>query len=204
MDSNDNLSLNAGLLENTKKDSKPPSSFLVLLWRYLTLNIVIERVYEQSKNEGLNNLFNTIALVSALLTGVFMGPFLDAATSKEWPLSSSLTTLQDFAALCLMGCLGSNIGSVLTILFCFTHMNGLPDGAKTREIQELPIFGIPLFLLCISILLLFGWVTCFSFLNMPEIYGWIVLSLGILVLLFSVPIVIYSTFVRLPRIRRAL
>jgi hypothetical protein len=127
-------------------------SLLALLPNFNWLAVDLLNKYEPGKpheDTVLNSLtavYNTIALITALLLAVGITPML---ALKDWYAQSGETPAFIVMAVSQLGCMGTCFFNLLIILGCLTYLNGVKSEHAEDIITEFPVFGLPF--------LYFGW-----------------------------------------------
>ena len=91
-----------------------------VLWRYATLNVLVESVQEPCEDgdiSALMNVYNLIALIEALLLGVGMSPFMDIARITAAYPDDALTRFNCVMIILMMAFALANLCLIVMLSF---------------------------------------------------------------------------------------
>jgi hypothetical protein len=146
---------------------------LGVLWRYLSMNVLVESLepYDAEVGEvrALLNAYNLVALVSALLLSMGMGPFMDMARVVE---ASGDTPMTRFANVCIMCVMGLSLANLAAVPLLGFYISSVDRALRHAELRNFPLFGFPLLLLLSSVLFGLLWLIGHVYLSLPSGYAW--------------------------------
>ena len=173
-------------------------SVIVVLWRYLALNVLVEHIEVFDEEEGditsLTSMYNLIALISALLLSCGIGPLTGMATVIDAYGENMVTR---FANVCLIWDMGACLLNLCVIVLLTFYITAVDRTLRHQELIDFPFFGFPLVLVILSVFLSILWVLSTIYMTMP--IGYIYFSTIFLgtVSLIGIPLVMYAFFFRL-------
>jgi len=190
-----------GLIAEVKR-SQTVKAAAIVVWRYLTLNVLAENIEAFDERDGdiasLSAIYNLIALISALLLSVGMAPFLNMASVVIDYGDTPLTRVTNVCIICVMGI---NLLNLLVIVLLTFYITAVDRAQRHEEIRAFPCFGLPLvfLILCVSFSIL--WVLGNVFLTLPLGYGYFTIALVGMCASVCVPLSVYVFFIRLAHLR---
>jgi len=177
---------------------------LAVLWRYGTLNVLVEHVELHDAEEGdigsLISVYNLVALISALLLSCGMAPFSGMSAVVDAYGDTPLTRFTNISIMCVMGC--SLINLVLIVLLSF-YISAVDRRFRHQELRDFPMFGVPLLLFVASIVFAVLWVTSNIWLTLQPGYLYLTVTFFLLCAVVGIPTICYAFFFRLARLRHA-
>ena len=190
-----------GLFAEVKRAQSVKASVIVL-WRYLSLNVFAENIEAFDEREGdiasLSAIYNLIALISALLLSVGMAPFLSMASVVSDYGDTPLTRFTNVCIICVMGV---NLLNLIVIVLLTFYITAVDRAQRHVEIHAFPCFGLPLvfIILCVTFSIL--WVLGNVFLTLSLGYGYFTIALVGMCACVCVPLFVYAFFIRLAHLR---
>ena len=160
---------------NLEREPKHPALRLI---DYLTLNFVIEMLAWSGDAEKVIKVYEMLGIVSALIAGISSQQVLvlpaSLPTSASNATFSTSSTLGSWLVVSAMGSAGISLLNILCCAMVIVALHACPD--HNQMIYDIPLAGLPLVLLILTILFLLSYLAAFLYVFLPE---------------FAVPIIVW-------------
>ena len=135
-------------------------------------------------------VYNLVGLISALLLGMGITPFIDVGNVYEKYNSTQpdLTRLTIWSIFFVMGLSMSNLCFITASVL---YLNAIDERLLHDEVRDFPIFGIPILLMIFTILASLLWVVAFIAVSLPREYSVPVAIICGFVVILSIPIMAF-------------
>lgn len=175
---------------------------MIVLWRYLSLNILIENMQPVDTVRGdlsaLNSVYNMEALVAALLISSYISPFMAMPDIIERYGETVLVTIY---ALSILITLCMSLVNLVWIILALFYLSTCDKSHRHAEIKDFPVFGVPLVICGASIIFCLITAVTFVGITMPMWYYTFALSIVIPGTVVGIALSIYTLFWRVEKFR---